>query len=66
MAEPWLLGKKDWFFNYKTTNNAGVGKFNPFRAGTVFSRRNPTSVDVRFWRLKTVPALEEFKKFQSP
>ena len=29
--------------------------FNPLSAGTVFRRQNMTSVDVRFWRLKTVP-----------
>ena len=28
-------------------------------AGTVFRRQNLTSVDVRFWRLKTVSALKE-------
>ena len=32
--------------------------FNSFSAGTVFMRRNLTSVDVRFWRIKTVPALK--------
>ena len=26
--------------------------------GSVFRRQNVTSVDVRFWRLKTVPALK--------
>ena len=32
--------------------------FNSFSAGTVFIRQNLTSVDVRFWRIKTVPALK--------
>ena len=29
-----------------------------FSVGTVFRRQNPTSWDVSFWRLKTVPALK--------
>ena len=33
----------------------------PFSAGTVFTRQNLTSVDVRFWRIKMVPALKELK-----
>ena len=32
---------------------------NPFNAGTVFRRQNVTSIDVRFWRLKSIPALKE-------
>ena len=32
--------------------------FNSFWAGTVFIRQNLTSIDVRFWRMKTVPALK--------
>ena len=31
--------------------------FHSFSAGSVFIRQNVTSEDVRFWRLKTVPAL---------
>ena len=34
---------------------------NSFRAGTVCRRQNPTSTDVRLWRLKTVPELKELK-----
>ena len=30
---------------------------NPYRAGIDFSRQNLKSVDVRFWRLKSIPAL---------
>ena len=30
---------------------------NPFSAGTVFIRQNLTSVDVRFWRINTIPTL---------
>ena len=32
--------------------------FNYFSAGTVIARQNLTSVDVRFWRVKTVPAMK--------
>ena len=35
-------------------------QMDPFSAGTVFRRQNLTSVDVRFWRLKTIPALKEW------
>ena len=31
---------------------------NSFSAGTVFRRQNLTSVNVRLWRLKTIPALK--------
>ena len=34
------------------------GYFNSFSAGTVLRRQNLTSEDVRFSRLKTVPALK--------
>ena len=34
---------------------------NPYSAGIDFSRQNLTSVDVRFSRIKTVPALKELK-----
>ena len=37
--------------------------FNPFSAGTVFKRQILTYVDVRFWRIKTVPALKKLKYF---
>ena len=33
--------------------------FNPSSAGIVFLRQNLTSIDVRFWRKKTVPSLRE-------
>ena len=32
-----------------------------FSSGTVFIRQNLTSADVRFWRIKTIPALKELK-----
>ena len=35
--------------------------FDPFSAGIVSIHQNLTSVDVRFWRIKTVPALKELK-----
>ena len=31
--------------------------FNPYSVGTDFSRQNLTSIDVRFWRLKSIPTL---------
>ena len=34
---------------------------NSLRPGTVFIRQNLTSVDVRSWRIKTVPALKNLK-----
>ena len=38
--------------------------FNSFSAGTVFIRQNLTSTDVRFWCIKTVPALKGLKHTQ--
>ena len=32
---------------------------NPFSAGIDLSRQNLTSIDVRFWRLISIPALKE-------
>ena len=34
---------------------SGEWGFNYYSAGVDFSRQNPTSVDVRFWRLKSIP-----------
>ena len=34
-----------------------VSIFKPYSAGTDFRRQNLTSVDVRFWRLKSIPVL---------
>ena len=36
-------------------------EINPFSAGTVIMSQNLTSVDVRFWRIKSIPALKELK-----
>ena len=38
----------------------------PYSVGTDFSRQNLTSVDVRFWRLKSIPALYEYKYLYWP
>ena len=35
---------------------------NYFSVGIVFRRQNLTSIDVRFWRLKSIPAQKEFEK----
>ena len=43
-----ILIPKLWVYKY----------FNSFIAETDFRRQNLTSVDVRFWRVKTVPALK--------
>ena len=32
-------------------------RFNPYSAGMDFSRQNLTSVDVRFWRRKSIHAV---------
>ena len=37
----------------KCRNN--LNYFNPFSAGNVFRHPSPTSIDVRFWRLKNIP-----------
>ena len=34
-------------------------EFNPNSAGVDFRRQHLASVDVRFWRLKSIPALKE-------
>ena len=44
-----IMGMRPWSFFYF------------FRAGIVFIRQNLTSTDVRFWRIKTVPALKYSK-----
>ena len=35
--------------------------FYSYSAGVVFIRQNLISIDIRFWRLKSVPALKELK-----
>ena len=37
--------------------SGATDKINPYSAGIDFRRQNLTSVDVRFWRLKSTPAL---------
>ena len=39
-------------------------QFNPYSAAIDFKRQNLTSVDVIFWSLKSIPALEE-KKYRT-
>ena len=39
--------------------NPLIKHINPYSAGIDFRRQNLTSVDVRFWRLKSIPALYE-------
>ena len=41
---------------YVTNKRAVV--VNPYSAGIDFTRPNLTSVDVRFWRLKSIPVLK--------
>ena len=38
-----------------------ISMINHFNARSDFRRQYLTSVDVRFWRLKSIPALEELK-----
>ena len=40
-------------------------QLNPFSAGTDFRRQNLTSIDVRFWRLKSIPALKELQIYKN-
>ena len=49
---------KSVFKDVKWSFNASWG-LNPYSTGIDFSRQNLTSVDVRFWRLKSLPALYE-------
>ena len=42
---------------YDVTLKSELLYLNPYSAGIDFSRQNLTSVDVRFWRLKSIPAL---------
>ena len=47
-----ITERKDSNFKYFPTNS-----IKPYSAGIDFSRQNLTSVDVRFWRLKSIPEL---------
>ena len=59
-----FLQHKQVFVKFKAISlqpiNGGKrqGVINHSSAGTDFSRQNLTSLDVRFWRLKSVPALK--------
>ena len=35
-------------------------RYNPVSAGIDFGRQNLTSVDVKYWRLKSIPALKKY------
>ena len=37
--------------------------FNPLSARTNFRRQNMTSIDVRFWRIKSIPTLKELNTY---
>ena len=43
-----------WLISWSTIHHCHI---NPYSAGIDFSRQNLTSVDVRFWRLKSIPTL---------
>ena len=56
--------KRDSIFNVHLGAIWGMNKvwaFNTYSAGIDFRRQYLTSVDVRFWRLKSILALNEFK-----
>ena len=46
-------------FEFHSNNAELIKRINPYSAGIDFRRQNLTSVDVRFWRLKSIPALKE-------
>ena len=48
-----------WLHNWTILMAQFWLKFNAYSAGIDFSRQNLTSVDVRFWRLKSIPELLE-------
>ena len=50
-----------WYWHDLQTTDPSLVYDNSFSAGTVFISQNLTSVDVRFWRIKTIPALKELK-----
>ena len=46
-----------YIYGYVLTSINALIKLNPYSAGINFSRQNLTSVDGRFWRLKSIPTL---------
>ena len=53
-------GRGTWNSNSYITMFTNIPNLNPYSAGVDFSRQNLTSADVRFWRLKSIPALQIF------
>ena len=53
-----VLVSSFWFIEYLCYwSTAIINIFFSYSAGNDFSRQNLTSVDVRFWRLESIPAL---------
>ena len=58
LNNPFSFSISSYKTDYKRLYSRSVLKgFNPYSAGIEFSRQNLTSVDVRFWRLRSIPAL---------
>ena len=57
----YFLSEQLLLFTIAHKSPLSLTAFNPFSAGTFCIRQNLTSVDVRFRRIKTVPALKEVK-----
>ena len=57
VLKPLVLEKLSLFSGVWNDASMHREKPNPYSAGIDFSRQNLTSVDVRFWRLKSIPAL---------
>ena len=47
-----IVISEDMSYSYADTT------LNPWSAGIDFSRQNLTSIDVRFWRLRSIPAIK--------
>ena len=56
---PWPHCDWNWRFLLLFKKISDLATINPFSVGTVFRRQNLTSADVRFWRIKMIPALKE-------
>ena len=51
------------WWQHKNTSNSMV-LVNPYSAGIDFRHQNLTSVDFRFWHLKSIPTLKRVKKWK--
>ena len=63
------MSKRPIMGSYRKTKRRYIHRhnsFNPFSAGTAFRRQNLTTVDVRFWRLKSILALKKYKMAVDP